>query len=284
VIFARRLVWLPAFLFAFSLIFLSFAEGEEGKGQKEVADEVIDVKWKEVKEEHFIVYYSGRKKFAEEVSRRAEFFYDKIANDLGYDRHSNFWQWDNRVKIYLFATREEFVLQTALPWALADGVTKSQERTIIGYGEEKEFLKCTLPHELTHLIFRESVGYYESGAKDIPLWLEEGIAQWEEETPKSTDKELMKRFIGKQSYIPIRTLSRIRVSSSMDPVVARVFYAEAVTLVGYLMEKYGGKKFTRLCRKLRAGTPFDEALSSVYGSRVANASVLQKEWMEYCEK
>ena len=60
------------------------------------------VEWKELSSDHFIIYYSGDRKFAKGVADKAEYYYRRIAADLGYPRYSNFWTWDNRAKIYIY--------------------------------------------------------------------------------------------------------------------------------------------------------------------------------------
>ena len=65
--------------------------------------------WKEEKGDHFIIYYQENKSFAKEVLRKAEMYYKQVSSDLGHSRYLNFWQWENRVKIYIYPTREEFL-------------------------------------------------------------------------------------------------------------------------------------------------------------------------------
>ena len=72
--------------------------------------------WQEVKGDHFIVYYLANETFTKQVARRAEFYYNQIASDLGYPRYSDFWQWDDRCKIYLYPNEEEFKRITGQPF------------------------------------------------------------------------------------------------------------------------------------------------------------------------
>ena len=63
--------------------------------------------WKEEKGDHFIVFYGDAAARPKEVIRKAEFYYNRIAENLGYARHSNFWQWDKRVKKLLGSAMTE---------------------------------------------------------------------------------------------------------------------------------------------------------------------------------
>ena len=114
--------------------------------------------WKELKGDHFIIYYASEDKFPSEVLRKAESYYQQISSDLGYQRYSNFWQWENRVRIYVYPTREEFLTQTGQPnWSY--GVANYTEKEIRSYLWSEGFMDALLPHEMTHLIFRDYVGF-----------------------------------------------------------------------------------------------------------------------------
>ena len=65
--------------------------------------------WQELKSDHFIVYFAQDKAFADDVLRKAEEDYDRIASDLGYARYSNFWTWSNRVRIYIYPDHASYV-------------------------------------------------------------------------------------------------------------------------------------------------------------------------------
>ena len=52
--------------------------------------------WKEYKADHFIIFHTGDEAYAKEVGRNADKYYVRIADELGYQRYSNFWQWENR--------------------------------------------------------------------------------------------------------------------------------------------------------------------------------------------
>lgn len=207
---------------------------------------------------------------------KAERYYHKIASDLGYDRYDKFWQWDNRAKIYIYNTREEFIAGTgAVQWAT--GMTRYESKEIMVFSASGGLLNSLLPHELTHLIFRDFVGFKGT----VPLWLDEGVAQWEEEYKKEQAQKTVKKLIRGGDFIPIDRLTRTDIRIESDKVMVNKFYAQAITLVGFLIEKYGGLNFTSFCRQLRDGKTLDSALSSIYTSSIPNTQELQKKWIEY---
>jgi hypothetical protein len=159
-------------------------------------------------------------------------------------------------------------------------VAKYDEKEIITYRWNENFLDGLLPHELTHLIFRDFVGFPARG-EGIPLWIDEGIAEWQEASKKGKAEKIVRGLIARRENIPIEELMRLDIREVDDYVLTRNFYAQAITLVGYMMDEYGGGKFTLFCRALRDGKNVDEALASVYRDSIDNVSALERKWIEY---
>ena len=232
--------------------------------------------WKELKGEHFIIYYAEDDKFASEVLRQAERYYEKIASDLGYSRYDNFWQWDNRARVYIYRDQGDFLRATGKPqWIHGTAIYDRKE--IISYRWGRNFLDTLLPHELAHLIFRDFVGFKSR----IPLWLDEGVSQWEEASKRRPAGIFVRELIRKGDYIPLSELMRVGRMSENDAALSAKLYAQAVTLVGYLIESCGSAKFTLFCRQLRDGKTVDEALSSVYTDFIPDTGALEKKWLNH---
>ncbi|MCX5678716.1 MAG: peptidase MA family metallohydrolase [Candidatus Omnitrophica bacterium] len=232
--------------------------------------------WQELKGEHFEIFYIEDPAFAQETLTQAEKYYEKIASDLGYSRYDNFWQWDNRAKIYIYKNREDFLKATGKkPWIY--GTAIYNERTIISYRWSQGFFDILLPHELGHLIFRDFVGF----KGEVPLWLDEGIAQWEETNKRQRAIYMVRSLVAKKEFIPLTELMRFNSSSENDFALSAKLYAQAVTLVGYLIEKYGPTRFAQFCRSLRDGKSIDEALSFAYTDSIRNINELEKGWIKY---
>jgi hypothetical protein len=91
----------------FSLIIFVFSFGPVFAG---ASDE-----WKQEKSTHFIVCYKNApEQFIKNLTDRAEEYYNKIADDLGF-RRFNFWLWDNRAKIYIHDNKEAYQAATGQP-------------------------------------------------------------------------------------------------------------------------------------------------------------------------
>ena len=48
-----------------------------------------------------------------------------------------------------------------------------------------------MPHEITHLIFRDYVGFQG----EVPVWLDEGVAQWEEPAKRKVVRSIMRFYL-----------------------------------------------------------------------------------------
>ncbi|MBU1999122.1 MAG: hypothetical protein KKE64_06470 [Candidatus Omnitrophica bacterium] len=250
--------------------------------------------WEEIKGEHFIIYYLEQKPFAEDVLSQAERYYRQIASDLGYSRNSNFWTWDKRVKIYIYTDQQSFLAATNQPlWS--QGLADYTNKMIISYNWNKGFSESLLPHEIAHLIFRDFVGF----KGEVPLWLDEGVAQWSELPKRSISKSVARSYLKKRAFLPLIELTKLTQEGLKEldqnqknrPMLSNpetiqdspinIFYLQAASLVGFLIERYGTDSFAEFCRKLRDGSSLNQALTSAYSAHISGIEELQERWLAY---
>ena len=255
--------------------------------------------WQESGGEHFIVYFIQDEKFAKDVADRAEYYYRQIATDLGYPRYSEFWTWDKRTKIYIYLDHDSFLEATGQPkWS--QGMAEYRTKSIISYAWSSGFADSLLPHEMAHLIFRDFVGF----KGEIPLWLDEGVAQWAEEPKRKQIKALARNLYESDTILSLQDMMRLdirritdkeniyirptRTKDKKDGVLflskdnlIRTYYLQAVSLVGFLIEKYGSRAFADFCRELRDGKSLENALRAAYPVRINNLDELENKWREY---
>jgi len=259
----------------------------------------IGQQWQEIAGDHFIVYFTQNKSFAKDVGDKAESYYRGIAVELGYPRYSDFWTWQNRVKIYIYPDRESFLKSTGQPkWS--EGMADYTDKEIISYEWGEDFVESLLPHEIAHLIFRDFVGF----KGDIPLWLDEGVAQWAEEAKRAEMKALVDQLYEDDGLLLLSDLMELKINALKDidrlfirPTrtkkgkdgvlflstenLVTIYYLEAVSLVGFLIEKYGSNRFADFCRQLRDGKMLEDALQSAYSGRLKGMDGLEEEWRKY---
>jgi hypothetical protein len=234
------------------------------------------ISWNEVKGDHFLVYYENNESFAREVLRNSEMYYTRIAEDLGYPRYSNFWSWENRAKIFIYASEKTFREATGeAEWS--HGMASYSKKEIHTFQSGRNFLISILPHEITHLIFRDFVGF----EGQVPLWMDEGVAQWEEPEKREMALLIARYLIKTDQDYPIQDLMTTDVRSLQDEAKVHAFYMQSVTLVDFLVKSYGGQRFTEFCRQLRDGKKFNDALSGAYTGRIENLYDLDQKWRKY---
>ncbi|MDP2654614.1 MAG: hypothetical protein Q8Q08_11380 [Candidatus Omnitrophota bacterium] len=236
--------------------------------------------WQELKGDHFVVYFapaSGRET-ARTVLRRAEEYYKKIGARIGYSRYQDFWTWDERAKIFIFPDQRSFMQATGQPaWSKGYADRDSylfESRAIVTYFQEDRLVDGLLPHEISHLILRDFIG-----EASVPIWFEEGVAQLEEAGKSAEASRTMKLLVPRRQHIPFGLFMAMDVRREKDPRKAQIFYAQSLSVVEFLIKKYGSDTFGRLCRNLRDGRPFPEALAAAYAASLPSLADLEIQWV-----
>jgi hypothetical protein len=273
--------------------------------------------WQEFKDEHFIVYYapkdysgslvsSGSKvtieDFAHQVLFEAEKFYQRIAVELEYARNSEFWTWDKRVKIYIYCDRDAYLKSGNYP-AWSEGMADYQKKSILSFAGSKGFIDSILPHEIAHLVFRDFIGLRGS----IPLWLDEGVAQWAEEKKQPQMKALVKIMFLKDSLLTLDDMMKLDIRTIVHknnvyirPTITRqgdkgvlfltgdalvnTYYLEAASLVSFMINKFGTMEFANFCRVLRDGKSVEESIKNVYYTHIRDLGEFESSWRKYIEQ
>ncbi|MBU1125289.1 MAG: hypothetical protein KKC84_04630 [Candidatus Omnitrophica bacterium] len=260
--------------------------------------------WKELKSDHFIVYFSNDENFAKELLSTSEGYYRDIASAIGYARYSGFWTWDNRCKIYIYPDHATFIAQTGQPqWS--QGMADYTQRSISSFAWSSGFLESLLPHEMAHLIFRDFVGF----KGEVPLWLDEGVAQWAEKPKRNLASAAARQYYQEARFFILEDLMKLDISALRDNQTIQVralqaqggdkekesilslrgdslvssFYLQSASLVVFLIEKLGSDRFAHFCRQLRDGKDMQEALRFAFTPKIRSVSDLQKAWVRYLD-
>jgi len=249
------------FCIILSCIFFSFASPASAQINK----------WNIEKSTHFIVHYQTVfPEYIRRVIKEAEYYYDSITEELGFNRF-DFWLWDNRCKIYLYNTKEDYQNHTGVV-AWSRGHVNVLNKEISTYLWQDEFFDAILPHEMGHIIFRELIGYNRS----IPLWLDEGIACAQEKDIQERLK-VARFLISLNLYIPLKDFSSL---NKTDLVMPFIFYNEAASIMYFMLNNFNKDLFVNFCRRLRDDkVDWKDAFLSVY--KLKDFEELEKKWIEY---
>ena len=125
----------------------------------------------------------------------------------------------------------------------------------------------TMVHEITHLLLDEAI--YRPGAR-LPVWFNEGFAMYFEPSGNRRSNTLLQAIRNNQ-LLPPHSLTRI----PGNPEDVEVFYAQAWSLVDYMISVNGENYIADLIRSVNEGKNFEESLIEVYGK---STEELEEEW------
>ena len=232
-----------------------------------------DQTWQVAKSTHFNIFYKNAPEDAvNELIQKSEECYDSIANEFGFNRF-NFWTWDNRAKIYLFDSQQDYNKVTqGFDWSA--GQVMVSGNLIQSYVGASGFLQNILPHELAHIIFMEMVGFNNPA---VPLWLQEGVATYQEKDIHAIRGNLAEK-IRQGNYFDLNALNGFKIRSSTEEKV-KLFYEESYSLVNYLVTGFGKEAFVMFCQNLRDSRNLASALTKTYSFN--NLKDFEESWKKY---
>jgi len=233
-------------------------------------------KWEVFKSTHFFLYYKNATQDSlKQISDKCEEYYNRIAEELGFSR-LDFWLWDDRAKVYIYDDAKSFRAATNQP-AWSQGFAIPGYKIIQTFIGAEYFLETTLAHEMSHIIFREFVGFNNPA---IPLWLDEGVASYQERNKFASADRLIREARVNKTFMDLGQLSRFhaQAQNSQDATV-ELFYLESFSLVNFLFEKFGKEGFVSFCRNLRDKRDLSGALSASY--HFAGLKELDQVWVKY---
>ncbi|NLE64326.1 MAG: hypothetical protein GX606_00170, partial [Elusimicrobia bacterium] len=110
---------------------------------------------------------------------------------------------------------------------------------------------------------------------------EEGIAQMQETSKKDLVNDGVQPLVAAGRHIPFPVFCGLRPAEIQDPSLASVFYAQSLSVVVFLLEKYGQEAFYRLSKELRGGRSFEGALETAYPGILDSIPKLEERWVRY---
>ncbi|MBI4299190.1 MAG: hypothetical protein HY666_05455 [Chloroflexi bacterium] len=123
-------------------------------------------------------------------------------------------------------------------------------------------------HELTHILLHQG---RDSPLAVIPAWLDEGLAMYFE-TSSGTRELILARAARSNRLMSLTAMSAI----PGRPQDIETFYAQAWSIVRYLMDSHGHEKMRHLIRSINDGKSLGQAMEDAYGFGTAE---LEKEWL-----
>jgi hypothetical protein len=106
--------------------------------------------------------------------------------------------------------------------------------------------------------------------------VDEGVASSQEKSWLYGRLQFAKNLASQNSYIKFDKLFQIYELGDVQP---QVFYSQSASIIVFLIRPYGKESFLELCRKLRDGLTWQQALISVY--RFENIEAMESAWKTF---
>lgn len=184
------------------------------------------------------------------------------------------WADDQRVSVFLFKTQDAYRLMTGRPgWS--GGASSVAKRKV--YLFDSEELPGILAHELTHIYFD---GFFLGGTTD-PLWLSEGMAtlsQVERGLAAPTWLRENLAILESGGGVPFGEFTSAKTTAGWKDEKVRLWYAQAYSVVRYLIRTQYRSSFYQFASYLREGRPQAEALYRAYGAPYTRLRALEIAW------
>lgn len=217
--------------------------------------------WAVAETGHFRIYHNQTRAFVERMARAAEqartAVFQKWFGDAGTD-------WKPACRVYLHATASDYCQATGAPLTspghsnLRTEGSRVLSRRIDLSCEAANLLEAVLPHEVTHVVLPG-----QFGERQVPRWADEGVAILSEPR-EQIERHLrtLARQNQEQQLFTVRHL--LQLPDYPDVRSLRTFYAQSVSLVGFLADAQGPQTFTRFMRDgMRIG--YETACKRHYG-------------------
>lgn len=133
----------------------------------------------------------------------------------------------------------------------------------------------TLAHELSHLY---SDNYYV-GFAQLPLWLEEGLATFNEGGELARETAMVQMAAATGNLVPFIELPR--AIRDRDVRVSNLAYSEGATIFQFILETWGQDSIADFLGLFRETTSVDEVTLELYGLSMAEFEMEWRAWLGY---
>ncbi len=210
--------------------------------------------WKTLTEGKVTLYwYEGAQSFGQELMQATQLALTRLSASSGaYIK--------DPIRLYIYANQSDLLSSIIYPQDWSGGVAFTRYGCIAIEisASNMDWGKGAIAHELTHLITEQmTLNPYN----DIPTWLDEGLAMYNEGPLQLTFTNNLNMAIQENRLISVRSLSS---PFSAYSSISYVSYAESYSIVDYLIRNYGKDKMFALLDTFRQGSTYDGALKKVY--------------------
>lgn len=186
---------------------------------------------------------------------------------------SRFEYWPTQKTVVILYGNRDFKTITSAPdWVggVYDGKIRIPVGGLTGMNDN---LRRILYHEYAHVLI------YALARHHVPLWLNEGLAQW---GAGETTALLEQRLAQGEKPLPF---SRFEKSfAGLNAAEASLAYAQSLSLTNFLMERFGEVQVAEILKSLGAGATFQVAAAEILAPWNGSLSELINAWQETLQK
>jgi hypothetical protein len=267
----------------YALKVVPFAELSERhvSRQGDAALNLPGVQWQHSESDHFI-FHTETGFAVTQLVGVAEWSYGAIKKDLAVEQDS----FERKCHVYVFLNESvwrEFVRDGKRD-AWTGGWCTGRE-LFFRSRPNFRFQGTTLPHEMAHLVLHRFVG------GDIPLWLNEGFAEFEGIRLYRLYLKLrgqtlvsVRDHLERDQYVPLKDLTAT-VDYPKEKTDVEIFYTESERLIRFLYDQHGGMTPLSKFLKLQSqGSRFESAWREVYGAQYGDTFGLEDRFIKFVTK
>jgi hypothetical protein len=217
-----------------------------------------------------VFWYGG----GQEAGRR---FFDSAASALERLSATTETQLEFPIRIVVYASETDF--RSAFPYLneWVGGRAFTEAALIVLFAESDPgsldwTVKRGIPHEIAHILFHQATEHPYSSP---PTWLNEGLAMHSEEAAHDDERALVRRAVQLGELL---SLAQISGGFPPDSEVAALSYAESLSAVEFILDRYGPETVPTLLRAFKEGHTTDEATRQAFGLSLEEFEI---EWKEY---
>ncbi|MDH5508421.1 MAG: peptidase MA family metallohydrolase [Anaerolineae bacterium] len=224
--------------------------------------------WNILEDENLAVWWHDRPQdFGETVYT--------IAQQAFAEQHDVFQaELDFQIRIIIYNNFDEFATWHTYVDEFVGGEAYSDDGLTVQIVPEstsyEHWLNDVIPHEISHLYFYQ-VTY--NPMVEVPHWLNEGVAQYNENTDNSESLRNAKVVIGNGGLIPLWSLTG---GFGYDETKFRFAYDEAISATVYIVETYGEEGLAKLMAAYKNGKSGDAAFEHAFGRNILE---FQEDWL-----
>jgi hypothetical protein len=214
--------------------------------------------WQKLENERLAVYwYEGDENFGQELFDRANEALDTLEQDMGIVV-------ENPVKIFIYASHSDLlgaISTSAQEWTGGQAFT-DYGVVVMGVAPiQLEWGLGATTHEISHLVIHQAT---KNPFGDLPRWLDEGIAVYNENQDELDDdfRMIFEQAVKQNKLMTLRTLSSPFPS---DPLLANLAYGQSGAVVKFIVDHYGREAMANLLDIFAEGALYDEALQQALG-------------------